>query len=307
MNGPSWDHYRTFLAIVRTGSLSAAARDLGLTQPTAGRHIESLEYSLGHSLFTRSRHGLIPTEVAFRLVPYAKVLSDTTGAILRLASADLKAPAGTVRIAASDVMGTEVLPPILKRLQDSYPGIAVELSISDSVEDLLHLEADIAVRMTPPTQEALVIKSVGSVVIGLYAHREYIRQHGMPETEASLQEHRFIGYDQQTEFIRSAIKTIGRQMPDFPPVDTLNWIYRCDSNVAQFAAIRAGVGIGFAQVGLAKRDANLVRVLPTRFQFSMQTWIAMHEDLKATPRYRVVFDELVGGLDAYCRSQATTI
>jgi DNA-binding transcriptional LysR family regulator len=248
MTEPSWDLYRTFLSVMRSGSLSAAARELGLTQPTAGRHIDALEQTLGHALFTRSQLGLMPTEAATSLLPYAETLENTAGAMLRLASSELDAAKGVVRIAVSDVVGVEVLPPILVQLQDRHPGIVIELSLSDAVEDLLRRDADIAVRMTQPKQEALLVRHVGTLPIGLYAHRDYIERHGAPDTVAALLEHRMVGFDRQTAFVRSAASLMRREIRGFPEIEALQWTYRCDSNIAQLAAVRAGAGIGFVQI-----------------------------------------------------------
>lgn len=171
MNTISWDLYRTFLAVLRTGSLSAGARDLGLTQPTAGRHVEALERALGYPLFTRSQQGLRPTDAALALQPYAETLASTAAAMARHATSASGDISGVVRITASDVIGMEVLPPILAALQDEHPQLTIELSLSDAVEDLLRRDADIAIRMTDPAQEALVAQRIGNIPVGLYAHR----------------------------------------------------------------------------------------------------------------------------------------
>lgn len=140
MNDISWDFYRTFLAVLQLGSLSAAARQLGLTQPTVGRHIDSLEDAVGYQLFTRSQQGLLPTEPALAMKPYAENFAMTAAAMQRVASGEIGAIKGTVRISASEVIGVEVLPPILACLQDEHPGLELELSLSDSLEDLLKRE-----------------------------------------------------------------------------------------------------------------------------------------------------------------------
>ncbi|RWX78602.1 LysR family transcriptional regulator [Neorhizobium lilium] len=302
MNDISWDFYKTFLAVLQTGSLSAAARELGLTQPTVGRHVDSLERSIGHQLFTRSQQGLLPTEAALALRPYATSLAATTAAMRRLASGQLGTVSGSVRIGASDVIGVEVLPPILAALQETYPAIELELSLSDRLEDLLNREVDIAVRMAAPEQDALLVRRIGHLPLGLFAHRRYLAKHGIPESANELTEHRFIGFDRQTAFVRVAASRIRAAVPDFPDLDDISWSFRADSNLAQLAAIRAGAGIGICQVGIASRDANLVRVLPDLFEFPLETWIAMHEDLKSSPRWRVTFDALVTGLLDYARA-----
>ena len=137
----SWDHYRTFLAVMAGGSLSAAARELGLTQPTVGRHIEALERSSGMQLFLRTPQGLSPTEAALALAPYAQTMEASAAALRRAASSALTTVAGTVRISASEIVGIEVLPPILGDLQERHPGLVIELSTSDAVEDLLNQQA----------------------------------------------------------------------------------------------------------------------------------------------------------------------
>eukprot|EP01042_Synura_sphagnicola_P016192 gene16192-20501_t len=153
------------------GSLSAAARALGLTQPTIGRHIDALEEALGFALFTRSQHGFLPTEAARSLQPFAESLAATTAALLRAASAHVGGAgqaSGTVRITASDVVGAEVLPAILVPLRQAHPDLVMELALSDRLEDLLQRQADIAVRMVRPTQEALLTRRVGNIELGLY-------------------------------------------------------------------------------------------------------------------------------------------
>lgn len=301
MNDISWDFYRTFLAVLQLGSLSAAARQLGLTQPTVGRHIDSLEEAVGYQLFTRSQQGLLPTEPALAMKPYAENLAMTAAAMQRVASGEIGAIKGTVRISASEVIGVEVLPPILACLQDEHPGLELELSLSDSLEDLLKRESDIAVRMASPAQDALVARHIGGIPLGLFAHRRYLDRHGVPQSAQDLATHRLIGFDRRTAFVRAAADRIRVAAPAFPDLDHIRWSYRTDNNLAQLAAIRGGVGIGICQVGLAKRDTDLVRVLPEVFELPLDTWVAMHENLKSSPRWRVTFDALVKGLLDYVR------
>lgn len=289
---PGWDLYRTLLAVLQQGSLSAAARDLGLTQPTVGRHIDLLEQALGTALFTRSPQGLIPTETARALEPYAGQLASTAAALQRAAGDAAGAIRGTVRISASEVIGVEVLPPILGRLADAHPDLVIELSASDTVEDLLRQEADIAVRMAEPSQDALVARRVGAIPLGFHAHRRYLDRHGMPETLDDLAGHRMIGFDRETAYIRMMRSRL-------PRLDGVRFTFKADNNLAQLAAIRAGLGIGICQTALAARDPDLVRVLPADFEIGLETSIAMHENLKSTPRCRVAFDALVEGLLDY--------
>lgn len=287
-----WELYRSFLGVLAEGSLSGAARALGITQPTVGRHVAALEQALGLVLFTRSQTGLLPTEAALSLRGHAEAMNSTAAALERAAGSlggdgVIK---GTVRVSCADVMGIEVLPPILARLREAHPQLRVELVLTDKVQDLLKREADIAVRMVQPRQEQLVARRIGSIELGLHARADYLERHGRPRRPEDLAAHALIGYDQPSAWVRQAEKSLGgirREM----------FHLRTDSNVAQLALIRAGAGLGMCQIPLARRD-GLVRVLPT-IRLPLETWVTMHEDLRASPRCRVAFDALVEGLDAY--------
>ena len=291
MNGdPDWALYRTLLAVLDEGSLSAAARSLGLTQPTVARHVDALEAALGGDLFVRSQRGLDPTDLAHALRPQAQIMATTAAALVRTASGTLGAVAGTVRISASDVVGVEHLPPILTCLKREHPGLVIELTLSDQLDDLLAREADIAVRMTQPTQTALLAKRLPSVEIGFHAHRDYLDRRGTPVDMMDLARHDLIGYDMETAALRAMAERLA-------PLDRRGFALRADSNLAQLAAIRAGFGIGLCQTRIALREPVLVRVLP-EIALPLPLWIVMHEDLKTSARFRAVFDALAARLAA---------
>ena len=291
-NDIGWELYRSYLSVLKEGSLSAAARAMGIAQPTVGRHIATLEKSLGITLFIRSQHGLLPTEAALALQTFAQTMSSSAAALKRAAEGQGTGVQGTVRVSASEVVGVEVLPPILTQLQNTHPGLKVELVLTNRVQDLLKREADIAIRMTPPKQELLIARSVGTVTLGLHAHKKYLRKHGTPATVADLAQHRLIGFDEETPFLRAARKTM-------PMWNREAFAVRADSDVAQLAMIRAGAGIGVCQVALAARDAQLVRVLHKDVAVHLETWITMHDDLRNNPRCKVTFDALLRGLQDY--------
>ena len=177
---PNWDELRTFVEVARDGSLSAAARRLGLTQPTVGRHIDALEAALGLTLFARSPRGLTPTPAALALEPHVEAMAAAAAALARTASGEAAADRGAVRVTASEIIGSEVLPPILAAFHATHPGIAVELALSNRTADLARRDADVAVRMVRPTQSGLVARRIGSSRIGLYAHRDYLARFGEP-------------------------------------------------------------------------------------------------------------------------------
>ncbi|MFC6297277.1 LysR family transcriptional regulator [Pseudomonas sp. CCM 7893] len=285
-----WELYRSFLGVLREGSLSGAARRLGITQPTVGRHIAALEKALNVALFTRSPSGLLPTAVALTLRTHAETMETTAAALERVASSQGPQVRGVVRVSASEVIGVEVLPPILARLRQQHPHLKVELVLSSRLLDLLQLEADIAVRMVRPSQEQLLARRIGNIELGLHAHNDYLQYHGTPRQLSELAHHAIIGYDQENAFIRS--------LP-LKGIDRSHFALSSDSDLAQLALIRAGAGIGVCQVPLAQQDSRLTRVLADAFSLELDTWVTMHEDLRNSPRCRVTFDALVEGLQRY--------
>lgn len=291
---PAWDHYRTFLAVLSEGSLSGAARRLGLKQPTAGRHIDALEANLGVPLFTRGRDGLTPTEAAIELKPLAENMASIAAAIVRASSAAAREVRGTVRISASDMIGSQVLPPILAQLRTEHSGLSVELVLTNRVDDLLRREADIAVRMVRPKQEALYARRIGDIVLGLHAHKAYLARRGTPSSVVDLAGHDLVGFDRDTAFIR-VLRDHGL------PLRREQFAFRADSDIAHFAMIAAGCGIGVCQIGLALRNPDIVRVLPRTFAYPLETWVVMHEDQRNTQRCRVTFDALVKGLTDFVK------
>lgn len=290
-----WNLYRTFLHVLRVGSLSGAARELGMSPPTVARHIEALESLLGAALFTRSSDGLVPTEVARKISVSVQAISSLSGAIVREAAADADAMRGTVRITASDLVGVEVLPPMLAQLREQYPDLTVELSLSNHNEDILRGAADIAVRMARPEQLALVATKIGVVPVGLYAHRRYVERHGLPATPADLVRHALIGYDSDMSQIEAA-REYGLMLT------REHFALRSDCEHAQLAAMRAGMGICACQKGIAQRDPDLVAVLPDAIRVPLDMWLVIHEDLRTNRRVRQVYDALVEQLAAYVGS-----
>ncbi len=292
--GPDWNLHRSLLAVLQEGSLSGAARRLGLTQPTIARHIDALEQAIGANLFLRSQRGLAPTEMALELMPYAEDLAATAAALMRIASGRVGEVRGHVRVSASEVVGVEHLPPILARLRQRHPALVIELTLSNAVDDLLRREADIAVRMVEPVQDALVTRHLPSLALGLHARRSYLARRGTPDSVHALTGHDLIGYDRETPSVRA----LAERLPALARQAFARQAFalRTDSDLAQLAAIRAGFGIGICQVAVARRDPDLVRVLPGAVGIELGLWIVMHEDLRSSARCRAVFDALAEGL-----------
>lgn len=188
--------------------------------------------------------------------------------------------------------------PRVQRLRSEHPSLKIELVPTNRVQDLLQREADIAIRMTPPQQQALIARRIGNIELGLFAHADYLARHGTPDTPASLKKHVLIGFDRETPFLRAA-------KAKFPFWSKENFALCSDSDVAQLAMIRAGCGIGICQVALAKRGDNLIRVLPDALSFPLETWVMMRGDLRGSRRCKTVFDALVTCMEAHIKLSRT--
>jgi DNA-binding transcriptional LysR family regulator len=292
---PKWETYRSFLAVMTEGNLSAAARKLGLTQPTLGRHIDELEQSLGLKLFSRSQTGLIPAQAARALLPHAHAMASAAEALVRASSGADTEERGTVRLTASVFVGGEVLPEILARFREAHPHIAIELILSDQTQDLLQRDADIAVRMVQPKQDALVARKIGKTALGIFARRDYLARHGTPETLEDIAGHAVIGFDRDVSFAR-ALQAYGFGLK------RETFALRVDNDLARANALRAGYGIGMCQIGVARRDPDLVHLLAKAFRIELGLWLVMHKDLRSTRRMRLLFDFLVQELTAYAKT-----
>ncbi len=292
----SWDSYRAFVAVLETGSLSAAARLLATSAPTIARHIETLEATLGITLFSRSSTGLQATSAALALAPQIQTMVVAEAAIHRLASGEASSERGVVRLTASEIVGTEILPSLLAGFQNAYPDTVIELSLTNRREDLLRRDSDIAIRMVRPEQDALVAKKIGVVDVGLYAHQSYIARRGQPSTVNELLQHSIIGFDHHSPVnTPTQIGKLNREMFSF----------RCDSDFAQLAALRAGLGIGGCQMRIAERNLELVPILGGHKIFDMEMWLVMHRDQRQVRRVKLLFDWLAEGLIEYTNQSAS--
>ncbi len=280
-----WDDQRAFLAVIEEGSLSGAARRLGLSQPTVRARVAALERALGGALFVRSVNGMVPTRAAAALAEHVRAMRRASEAMARAASAAGEGIGGVVRLSVSEFVGIEVIPPMLATLRARHPALDIELALSNESANILEQEVDVALRMTDPKQRALVARRVATFPIGFFAHRDYLARRGVPLTLAELAGHDVIGPDRSTSDLRFAAR-LGH------PVAPEGFALRTDSHPAAFAAVRAGLGVGAVLAPVAARNPDLVRVLPELRIGVLETWLVTHEDLRRVPRVRAVLDHL---------------
>jgi len=284
-----WTLLQSFLAVAETGSLSAAAKQLGHSQPTLGRHIETLETNLSATLFTRHPRGLHLTETGTALLPDAKAMRDAMARITIKAAGQSVQETGTVRITASVLVSHYILPDILSDIRRMHPEIQLDLVPSDDSENLLFREADIAVRMYRPTQLDVITQHVADAPLGAYAAKSYIARRGMPTTLRDLLDHDLIGYDTNALIIQ-AMTSMGF------PVTRDSFAVRCDNQATYWELVRAGCGIGFSQRSIALSDPKIIELSPQGDIPPLPIWLTAHNAMRQTPRIRTVWDALADGL-----------
>lgn len=283
-----WNLLRAFVMVIEQGSLTRAARRLGSSQPTLSRQIAALESHVGAALFERAARRLTPTPQALALAePAARMLAAAQAMAVSAHSASSQL-GGTVRLTASEVVSSQILPPLLAQLAVQQPEIQIELVASNALDNLLEREADIAVRMVRPTQGTLIARHLADWPLGFYARQDLLAGRP-PVTPASLAQQRWIGFDQSMQMIE------GFRAGGFD-VDRRFFSFRCDDQIVCFEAIRAGVGIGIAIVPLAERQPGLVRVLPEIDLPVLPVWLTAHRELRSSRRLRLVFDALADAL-----------
>lgn len=285
-----WSLVQSFLAVAETGSLSAAARRLGLSQPTVGRHVQALEKQLGTVVFGRRARGLELSETGTALLPAARAMHRAAGTLARIGAGRDSDSGGPVRITASLAVAHDILPPILADLRCTAPRITVEIVASDTSENLLFGEADIAVRMYRPTQLDMMTRHIGDMALGVFAARSYLARRGCPETiEDLLSGHDLIGYDRDEQILRGM-----RQMGLAAQRDW--FVLRCDNHPVYWQLLRAGAGIGFAQAHLGRTTPEVRQILPDLPIPALPVWLTTHRAMRQSPRIRKVWAALETGL-----------
>jgi len=280
-----WNLLKSFLAVVETGSLSAAARRLASSQPTIGRHVKELELALGLKLFIRRQHGLEPTDQGQELARRAQAIGATVVDFTRGAAGLSEQVIGTVRLTATEHIAHHLLPSALGALRRAEPEIEIELVVDNSSKSLSRREADIAIRQFQPPEEDLTSRRLGQLELGIYATREFLARLGPIDLAALIAGHHLIG--SETNVLPPEVSAqIG------PALTRKAFWFRCDSLLTQRAMMRAGLGIASEIVVIARREPDLVRLFETIRIPPIELWLVIHRDLMNSRLARTVYRSL---------------
>ncbi|WP_298434828.1 LysR family transcriptional regulator [uncultured Jannaschia sp.] len=284
-----WNRVRAFLVTAEEGSLSAAARALGSTQPTLGRQVAALEAELGVALFERHGRGLRPTAAGLHLLEHARRMGDGAAA-LSLAVAGLGDEiAGEVSVSASDIYAARLLPPILGALHAAHPELRIEIVVDNQLSDLRRRESDIAVRNVRPTDADLIGRKLRDAKARLYAATGLLDRLGRPADPQGFAGAPVMEID-RTGALRGMMAGMGF------PVDAMTFPYRTANFVTAWEMVRAGHAICVLDDRIGDAEPGVERILPDLDPVIFPVWLVAHRDVRRACRLRVVWDALAEGL-----------
>ncbi len=284
-----WNHARAFLVTAEEGSYSAAARALGVSQPTIGRQVAALEEELGVALFDRVGTRLQLTPSGTDLLEQVRAMGQAATSASLTAAGKSEAIEGTVAITASEAISAFLLPPILARLRLEHPGIEIELVTSNQIRDLHRREADIAIRNARPTHPDLIGRKLRDATGHFYASPAYIERVGPFDSAEDLLRAELFAFDRSDMMIDALhamdIPVTREQFPIVSP-----------NHLVQWELCKQGVGICMMMDEVGAREPAVVKVLPELPSLPVPMWVVSHRELRTSRRLRLVYDLLVQGL-----------
>jgi DNA-binding transcriptional LysR family regulator len=280
-----WNLLRSFIAIYETGTLTEAAIRLNTTQPSMGRHLRELEAQINETLFVRLPGKLKPNTRADTLFEAILPMRHSIREAEKLFANTAQTVSGVVRVAVSEAYAYHVIPAMLLPLLDEHPELEIELSVSNQTDNLLRRDADIAVRFFRPVQDDVIAIKVGDTSLGIYAHEDYLKRHGEPTELEVSGGHILSGND------REAIPATG-VFHGAPPKQPIRFRFRTDFVLAREACAIAGHTMSMMFVDIAKTKPQLQRVLADRIELKQEVWLCAHEELRRSPRMRLVWEHL---------------
>lgn len=280
-----WNRARAFLVTAEEGSLSAAARALGMAQPTLGRQVDALEKELGVVLFERAGRGLVLTPSGLELLDHVRSMGEAANKMSLVASGQSQTVEGKVAIAASAVTAAFLLPPVIARLRAEVPGIEIEIVTSNTASDLLRREADIAIRNFRPMEPELIAKKICDIPARLYAAPEYLEKIGHAKRREDLREADFICIEDVDLWVKTLNGWGFDLSADNFPIVTENYL-------VMWELVKAGLGIGVLDSNIGDKEPMVQRVLQAEVLAEFPVWLVAHREVSSAKRVRLVFDML---------------
>ncbi|MGP9818728.1 LysR family transcriptional regulator [Salinarimonas sp. NSM] len=289
MDGLDWNLVRAFRATAEAGSLSAAARRIGATQPTLSRQVAALEAMLGATLFDRVGKRLVLTDLGRVLLEHARAMGTAADAMALAAAGRAADVSGRVTISATDAVCAHLLPDVVARLRREAPRVTLVLLASNALSDLRRREADIAVRHVRPTEPELIGRKVGETTAHFYAAEGWIARNGRPRTLAEVPPGEILGFEPLARFVEHlAAQGHACAEEDVRVVS--------ENAVVIWELVRRGLGVGIVLEGIAERLGGLVRLFPDTPGTPVPLWLVTHGEMRTSRRVRVVFEALAEGL-----------
>ncbi|MGR3490961.1 MAG: LysR family transcriptional regulator [Shimia sp.] len=284
-----WNQSRAVLAAAEAGSFSAAARALGLTQPTLSRQVAAFEAASGVTVFERVGHGLLVTEAGEQVLAHLRQMGEAALRAAIAASGQANDVSGEVRVSVSDVAAAVVLPPIIARLRTIAPSLRIVVIATNTLSDLERREADIAVRHVRPTQPNLTARLIQEGTARFYGARDYLDRFGRPRSYAELAGHHVVCMGDLGE-AEAYLRNIG------VPVTGDTFSAASPSGLAVWGMAQAGLGLCPMSDVIAARDAGMEAVALDEPPIRFPVWLTTHRELHTSRRIRLVFDALAAEL-----------
>lgn len=286
----NWSDYPVFLAVAQAGSLTAAGKKLGMSQPTVGRRIRALEDHFKTNLLKRQDGQLVPTTFGQSMLDHISRMQDEAAAIDRSSATLEDSLSGVVRLSATEGIGTAWLPGVMQRFRSEHPDVLVDIGISFESHNLAQREADIALRWNSPgEQNSLIGRKVADVSFGMFASPQYLALAGAPKTLDDMSKHDGV----VASIMDGKILWMTDPVTDEPIHMPGRITFKSNSIWAFYEGLEQGYGIGMLPLcGAVQRGPHMERVMP-ELEHKEALYLVAHQDLRRSARIRAVFDYLV--------------
>lgn len=275
-----WNHIRAFHATAVAGSLSAAARQLGLTQPTLSRQVVALEADLGVTLFERRGRRLVLNATGMELLEHIRIMGDAADTLALAASGRTQEIGGRVCISATDTFAAYLLPEIVARIRSEAPQITIAIVASNQISDLHRGEADIAIRHVRPDRPGLVGRHVRDTEASFFASEDWVARNGLPKAPADLAKAGLMGFDDPR--FADFLGEIGI------PLDPADLRIVSEAAVTIWEMVKRGMGVAVMLREVAERTPGVVNLVPDMVPIPVPIWLVTHQELQSSPRIRLV-------------------